>query len=422
MQILATAVLALSWLGAERATVPIVGLMPTEATLVPAPAATLANIGRVLQPPAAPVEPLTTVEVIVKPRDTLEQIFRRVGLDRADLATLRSEPALRGALDRLHPGETLALRHRDGVLQELTRRLTAEQTLHVRREGAGFASAVAENPLEIVSRTVHAEIDSSLFQAAEAAGISDATALAIADIFASDIDFVLDVQPGDSFTVTYEQIWQDGAYLHDGPVLAARFVSGGRAYRAVRYVDPEGRATYYSPEGAAMRKAFIRAPVDFTRISSRFNSQRRHPVLARIRAHKGVDYAAPIGTPIRAAGAGVVRFVGVNGGYGKVVEISHPNRVTTVYAHMSRFAPGLRAGDRVKQGEIIGYVGMSGLATGPHLHYEYRVRGMHVDPMRVPLPRAEPIPDHLRADFLAKTAPLLATLDRLPPPARLAAR
>jgi murein DD-endopeptidase MepM/ murein hydrolase activator NlpD len=267
-----------------------------------------------------------------------------------------------------------------------------------------------ENPLEREVRTASGTISSSLFQAAGAAGIEEQTALEIAEIFAWDIDFVLDIQQGDSFRVTYEGLSQDGEYVGDGDILAVEFVNSGNAYRAVRFTSPDGTAAYYTPEGQSLRKAFIRAPVSFTRISSRFNPSRRHPVLNRLRAHKGVDYAAPTGTPVHAAGDGKVRFVGRKGGYGNVVEIDHAAGVTTVYGHLSKFARGLSRGDRVRQSEIIAYVGMTGLATGPHLHYEYLVRGVHKDPQKVPLPKAEPVPAALRADFRRTTEPLLATL------------
>ncbi len=353
---------------------------------------------------------LASMEIVVRSNDTLDAIFRRVGLSLADLATLRFDPDLRAALDRLYPGELLTIRHHDGVLMELQRQLSPSETLHIRRDDTGFVSSVAENPLEVETRTARAVIDASLFQAADAAGISDTTALAVADIFAWDIDFALAVQPGDSFTVTYERQNQDGEFLKDGPVLAVEFQNDGRILRAVRYVAPDGIARYYTPDGRSLRKAFIRTPVEFTRISSRFNSARRHPILNRIRAHQGVDYAAPTGTPVHAAGSGRVAFAGQRGGYGNVVELTHANGVSTVYGHLSRFGRGLHRGMQIEQSQVIGYVGKTGLATGPHLHYEYRVRGVHKDPMRIQLPNVEPLPADLLADFLARTDSLVAGL------------
>lgn len=363
---------------------------------------------------------LSTIEVIVGSNDTLERIFRRLELSLADLASLRSMPELRAHLDRLRPGDLLRFNLKGDEFVGLERPLSASDTLKVERAADGFASDLVVNPLERELRTTRGVITNSLFRAAEEAGLQDATALKIAEIFAWDIDFVLDIQPGDGFAVTYESLNQDGAPVGDGDILAVEFVNAGRRYRAVRYTPSDGEPAYFTPDGASLRKAFLRAPVEFSRISSRFNPSRRHPVLNRIRAHRGVDYAAPIGTPVRAAGDGRVHFVGQQGGYGKVIELSHAGSVLTVYGHLSRFSKGLSRGDRVRQGDVIGYVGMTGLATGPHLHYEYRVRGVHMNPQTVPLPTAEPIPNALRADFRARTTPWLAALEAGARPGMLA--
>jgi murein DD-endopeptidase MepM/ murein hydrolase activator NlpD len=354
---------------------------------------------------------ISTIDVIVSRNDTLDRIFRRLKLNLADLASLRTLPGIRGALDTLRPGESLRFTHRDSELFGLERRLNESQTLKVSRDGAALKADVLQNPLETRRRTVRGVIASSLFEAVEAEGAHDQIAVALADLFGWDVDFVLDVRPGDSFVVTYDEIWRDGTYLHDGPIEAAEFVNNGREFRAVRYTDPEGGTHYYTPDGRSVQKAFLRAPVEFTRVSSRFNSARMHPILNRIRAHKGVDYAAPIGTPVHAAGDGRIQFAGVMGGYGNVVEVEHSRSVVTVYGHLSRFASGTHAGEHVKQGQVIAYVGMTGLATGPHLHYEYRVNGVFKNPQTVALPGAEPIDSRWREDFLARSAPVLATLD-----------
>ena len=349
---------------------------------------------------------------MVARNDTLERIFRRLKLDLADLASLRSLPGVRDALDSLRPGDALKVTHKDGSLFGLERRLNETQTLRVSRdESQALKADVLQNPLETRSRTVHGVIDSSLFEAVAAAGAHDQTAVNLADIFGWDIDFVLDVRQGDTFIVTYPEIYRDGVYVKDGPIEAAEFVNQGREYKAVRYTDPEGSSHYYTPDGKSLHKAFLRAPVEFTRVSSRFNSTRYHPILNLIRAHKGVDYAAPQGTPVRAAGDGRVRFAGRKGGYGNVVEIEHSASVVTVYGHLSRFAKSTRVGAHVTQGVVIAYVGMTGLATGPHLHYEYRVNGMFKNPQTVSLPGANPIEARWHDDFLAKTAPSLASLE-----------
>lgn len=372
------------------------------------PLAGAARPNAVSAAPAAPGP--DTLRVKIGRNDTLDRVFRRMRLSLADLAAIRSLPGMKEDLDRLRLGESLTLVRRGEALLGLTRRLTPAQTLNVVKDASGFRAQVVANPLETRTRTLSAKIDSSLFEAMSAAGGHDSTTLALADIFAWDIDFVNDIQPGDTFTVTYDEVYDHGKYIQDGPILAARFVNAGREYLAVRYVSPDGHAGYYTPDGRSLRKAFLRAPLEFTRVSSPFSLHRKHPILNLIRAHKGVDYAAPIGTPVHAAGDGRVIFAGRRGGYGNLVEIDHAHGITTVYGHLSRFARGLHVGQHVSQGTLIAYVGMTGLATGPHLHYEYRVNGVFKNPQTVSLPDAVPIDGTLRADFLAKTGPLLGSL------------
>jgi murein DD-endopeptidase MepM/ murein hydrolase activator NlpD len=389
----------------NRATDAPVTQQPGPAT-TPAPAPAVSP-GGVQQ---APVPATMTTDIIVGRNDTLDRIFRRLQLNLTDLANLRALPGIRTHMDNLRLGESLHFVYRKDELQGFERRLNDEETLKVVRGPDGLRADVLQNPLEGRTRTVRGTIDRSLFEAVTAAGAHDQTALNLADIFQWDIDFILDVQPGDTFIVTYRELYQNGAYVKDGPILAAAFVNQGRSYSAVRYVDSEGAARYFTPDGRSLHKAFLRAPVEFTRISSRFNSARHHPILNLIRAHKGTDYAAPMGTPVRAAGDGRIAYAGPKGGYGNVVEIEHSRNITTVYGHLSRFAKGIHAGTRVAQGQLIAYVGMTGLATGPHLHYEYRVNGVFKNPQTVPLPDASPIDARFREDFLAKSAPLLATL------------
>jgi murein DD-endopeptidase MepM/ murein hydrolase activator NlpD len=414
LQVAACALLAWTWFRTEPTPPPAV----TPSPLIPtglATAGTAPPAHDVVPQQAAFVNPAaigaSTIEVIVSHNDTLDRIFRRFKLDLADLASLRDLPGLKSGLDKLRPGEALHLIHRDGSLFGFERQLSPSETLRVIRDDAGFRSKVLENPLETHERVVHGVIESSLFEAVAKAGAHDQTALALADIFGWDIDFVLDIQSGDSFTATYDEISQDGKYIKDGPITAAMFVNRGKVYRAVRYVDPNGSAHYYTPEGLSMYRAFLRTPVEFTRISDKFNPNRRHPILNTIRAHKGVDYAAPTGTPVRAAGDGRVQFAGRKSGYGNVLEIAHARGVVTVYGHLSRFGKGISAGSKVTQGEVVAYVGMTGLATGPHLHYEYRVNGVHKNPQTVELPGAAPIDPSWRQDFDEKTALALAALE-----------
>lgn len=356
----------------------------------------------------------STIQVIVGRNDTLDAIFRRMALDTADLAAIRQLPGIRQSLDFLKPGDAIKLTHADGEIKELTRKVSETQTLKVVRQDDGFAAKMIDNPVQVRVRTATATIDSSLFQAAEAADISDIVALKLANVFAWDIDFVLDIREGDRFTAVYEQIYQDGKYLRDGEVLAAEFVNSGKVYRAVRYVTESGSASYYTPDGLPMRKAFLRAPVEFTRVSSVFNPHRMHPILNLIRGHMGTDYAAPTGTPVHAAGEGRVSFAGRRGGYGNALVLAHSNSVSTLYGHMSRFAKNIRVGTHVQQGEVIGYVGMTGLATGPHLHYEYLVNGVHKNPQTVQLPGAEPLRAEALQKFRETTSPLLSALSPHP--------
>lgn len=351
------------------------------------------------------------VEVTVKRNDTLDRIFRTVGVDIATLSELRRLPDARKAIDLLRPGDIITLTHMDGALQSLNRRISDTLTLSVSRAGGGFAINYIENPLEVEVAATRARIDSSLFAAGRNAGMSAETIMVLAnEIFGWDIDFALDIRRGDEISVIYQRKFQDGRYVSDGRVLAAEFVNQGRTHRAVWFESADGDVRgYFTPEGRGMRKAFLRAPLDFTRISSGFNPRRLHPISGRVRAHQGVDYAAPTGTPIWAAGDGRVQFAGARGGYGNTVIVDHGRGVTTLYAHMSRFGKSGRSGRSVKQGEIIGYVGSTGASTGPHLHYEYRVNGQHKNPSTVPMPSTE-VPTRYAAEFSAMAGAALAQL------------
>jgi murein DD-endopeptidase MepM/ murein hydrolase activator NlpD len=336
-------------------------------------------------------------------------------LSLTDLASIRGLPGVRESLDRLRPGDTITVVHDEGLLQTLTRRISETEILTVRREEEGFAAEVLATPIEVREAYAQGTIESSLFVAARAAGISPEIILALAnDIFGWEIDFALDIRSGDRFSIVYEQKFRDGEYVGDGRILAADFTNNGASHRAIFFESADKSvADYFSPDGRSMRRQFLRAPLDFTRISSNFNPRRRHPILNTIRAHKGVDYAAATGTVIKAAGDGRVDFIGMKGGYGRVVILEHGGGVSTLYGHMSRFGKGLRRGQRVKQGITIGYVGSSGAATGPHLHYEYRVHGSHKNPRTVPLPTAAPISDTYRAEFEGRARTILASLDKV---------
>jgi murein DD-endopeptidase MepM/ murein hydrolase activator NlpD len=353
--------------------------------------------------------------VTVKPGDSLDRLFRRHGLSVADLAAMLKLKEAKNALAVIKPGDDIQLVRREDRVLALSRELSEELTLRLARDGDSFVAEFLANPVERRPAYARGRIESSLFEAGADAGLSDTLIMNLAGVFAWDVDFALEIREGDSFSLVYEEVWQDEQRLRDGDVLAAEFVNQGRVYRAVRYRDPNGKVDYYTPEGLSVRKAFLRAPLDFSRVSSNFNPNRLHPILKTKRPHKGVDYAAPKGTPVKAAGDGRVIFRGRNGGYGNCVIIQHGGNVTTLYGHLSKFAKSAPKGGRVTQGQVIGYVGATGLATAAHLHYEYRLNGVHRNPRTVPLPEAAPVAAEYRDDFIQASRPLLAQLDAITP-------
>jgi murein DD-endopeptidase MepM/ murein hydrolase activator NlpD len=312
---------------------------------------------------------------------------------------------------QLVPGRTLQAETADeGALLTLRYFVSPTSLLEVTRTGSEFAArtrALSEAP-RLVYKS--ASIRSSLFAAADAAGIPDAIAIQVARIFSTDIDFHADLRKGDRFSVVYEMLYEAGELVAPGRIVAAQFVNDGREYHAVLFRDEEGIDGYYSLDGSNRAKAFLRSPVEFSRISSGFGG-RVHPIFNNWRAHTGVDFAAPQGTRVLAAADGHVLSAGPRGGYGNAVEVKHGGAVTTLYAHLSGFASGIRAGARVRQGEPIGYVGKTGYATGPHLHYEFKIAGVHQDPLRVALPKADPVSARLRAQFQQVASEARATID-----------
>ena len=352
-------------------------------------------------------------QVTVAVGDSLALIMSRVGLPGAEVFRVMAAGKATRPLRNLRPGQRLRLLVDGPRLRRLELRIDALRTLTVERHNDRFDARLLTREFERRITHASAVIKYSLFGAGQRAGLSDNKTMDLAGIFGWDIDFALDIRAGDRFTIVYEKLYLDGRYVGEGRILAAEFTNRGRTFRAVRYTDPTGHSDFYTPDGRSMRKAFLRTPVAFTRISSRFSRGRRHPLLNRIRAHKGVDYAAPAGTPVKATGSGKIIYRGRKGGYGKVVIIRHGHRRTTLYGHLRAFNRKARLGSRVRQGQVIGYVGMTGLATGPHLHYEFRVDGIHRNPLTVRLPDAAPLPRRYRADFRRKTAPLLSQLDLL---------
>ena len=298
----------------------------------------------------------------------------------------------------------------NGGLESLSYVNTDGRRLHVTRGESGFSSSEELPQTEQWVMQSSGEIETSLFAATDTSGIPEIVALQLAEIFSSDVDFHRDLRRGDRFSVVYEALAADGEIVGFGRVLSAEFVNQGHTFRAVFFRDDLGRNGYYTPDGRNMRKAFLRSPIEFSRVTSGFTSARFHPVLKTWRAHKGIDYGAPRGTRVRVTSDGYVTFVGRKGGYGNVVTVRHRNGFVTLYAHLSGFSQGLRQGKRVVQGEIVGFVGTTGLATGPHLHYEFHVNGVHQNPMRLAMPPGPPITAQLRPIFDETAQPLFARL------------
>ena len=356
----------------------------------------------------------------VKQGDTVADLLKRLGIDdHAASEFLQSQSSTQALYRQLSPGKNLTVRtDAEGALQSLVFPLNAgkDQALVVERHASGFTAS--EKSLSLDTRLIFksAEIRHSLFGASDAAGIPDVIATQLADIFGGDIDFHRDLRKGDHFSVIYESQYFLGRAVRSGRIIAAEFVNNGKAYRAAWFSDQSGienSGGYYTADGKNIRKAFLRSPLEFSRVTSGFSMARFHPVLQTWRAHKGIDYGAPTGTRVKATGDGYVEFAGFKGGYGKVVVLRHQNRYTTLYGHLSAFAPNLRAGSRVSQGDIVGYVGATGLASGPHLHYEFRVNEVHQNPLSIALPTAPPLNSQQLTAFRAQTQDYLARIDMI---------
>lgn len=341
--------------------------------------------------------------------DSISALLDRLNVNDEDINGFLQSAKGSKSLRQLVPGRIVrAQTDADGSLLALQYVSSSETMLRVEKQNGEFKSSDVTVPLETRVQMRSAKIKSSLFGATDAANIPDSVAMQLTDIFSSDIDFHSDLQKGDKFTVVYEAYYNKGELIKAGRVLAAEFVNNGKSYRAVYFQDREGRGGYYTPEGKNLRKAFLRSPLEFSRITSGFTRARFHPVLKEWRAHKGVDYGAPIGTRVKAVAEGSVAFVGKQGGYGNLIVLQHQGQYSTAYGHLSAFARNLRKGSRVSQGDIIGYVGKTGLASGPHLHYEFRVGGVQRNPLSVAMPTAYPVAAQYRADF-SRTAEDLAT-------------
>lgn len=365
------------------------------------------NIAAEVAEPALAAWHTITVQV----GDTLSNLFDRLGIPKLTLKNITSGNKSK-ELIKLYPGQKVNFLFDDNKdLKALKLNVSNTKTLHITNEGSKVNYAYEEQtPIKKLNFST-GKISGSLYSSAQSAGLNEKLIMQMADILACDIDFTLDVRDNDSFRVLYEEEFVEDKKINHGKILAIEFNNQGKSYKAVHYTDDKGRDGYYSPDGFSLQKAFLRSPVEFTRISSHFSHSRRHPILHKMRSHKGVDYAAPTGTPVKSSGDGRISFMGTKGGYGKSIEITHGQKYSTFYAHLSRFNKKVKHGSFVKQGQIIGYVGKSGLATGPHLHYEFRINGVHHNPVTVTLPSSNPIASKNKSDFNSHAKNMLSLLD-----------
>jgi len=349
--------------------------------------------------------------VTVRQGQSLDAIFRQQGFSARTLHDIMAINADTKQLKNIRPGDLFEFqRHEDGTLRRMRYAIDEGNYLIVDFDGReALASLEARDLITEITET-SGTITSSLFLAGKQAGLTDNMVMKLANLFGWDIDFVLDIREGDHFYLLYEKIYRDGSFLRDGEIIGATFVNQGEKFQALRY-DVDGQAQYFAPDGRNMRKAFLRAPLNFSYISSNFNPKRFHPILKRVKAHNGIDYKAPKGTPVYAAGDGKVIRSDYNKFNGNYVFIQHANNIVTKYLHFTK--RNVKQGQRVRQGQVIGYVGATGLAQAPHLHYEFVVNGVHRNPRTVALPKADPLGPAQLADFKLATAPILSQLGRL---------
>lgn len=350
-------------------------------------------------------------EVTIESGDSLSLILSRLNIS-VELETLLNLDPKTEVLNSLYPGQSLHVRISDEGMEELIYEPDGVTRLDITKTSeGGFEAELRKMAIETHRVVASGRIEHSLYLAGAEAGLSDQIIMNLAELFGWDIDFARDIREGDTFTVIYEEHYRNGEKIGADEIIAAEFVNRDKVFRVVRYTDARGRTGYYRPDGRNVRRPFLRSPVELAHISSPFDLQRRHPILNTIRAHRGVDYAAPLGTPIRATSAGVVAERGVIGGYGSTIILQHGAKYTTLYGHMSAYANGTNVGQHVEQGQIIGYIGSTGLATGPHLHYEFHINGVHHDPLAVALPNARPLPRSEMQEFMHATKALTAELN-----------
>lgn len=349
------------------------------------------SLAAVRQKAIAP-EGVNTISIKVAPGDTLSGILNDHGVKIEQMPQLLTDDIVKEHLSNLKVDQVFDLAQLPGgEFHSLSARVGADKRITIRRSAGGFAVASIDLPVEKERVVTSGTIEQSLYLAAEKANLKQSTIMELSDIFQWELDFARDIRKGDQFSLVYDRLYREGKYIGDGDILAAEFVRGGKAYRAIRFTTDDGSTDYYAPDGTSKRRTFKRHPVDVVRITSKFNPNRMHPVLHQIRAHRGVDYGAPHGSPIYATADGTVSFSGSKSAYGKTVILKHGQRFSTLYAHMSKISKRSKVGKKVKQGDVIGYVGKTGRVTGTHLHYEFRVNNLQIDPLKVKLPAAKPI-------------------------------
>ena len=330
--------------------------------------------------------------VTVASGQTFSGLLNDNGISRADLSAVEAHDLVQRHLTRLKVGQKMTFTFDwEGTFKSLSVKVARDTRVLLAKTDDGYSIEKVHLPLEYERVVSSGTIEQSLYVAAEKANLKQTTIMNLADIFQWELDFSSDIRKGDHFSIVYDRLYRDGKYVGEGDILAAEFVRGSRVHRAVRYTGKDGKTAYYSPDGKAKGRTFMRHPVDIVRITSKFNLARMHPVLHQIRAHRGVDYGAPYGSPIRAVADGRISYSGNRNAYGKTVIIKHDSKRTTLYAHMSKIEKRSKVGNKIKRGDIIGYVGKTGRVTGTHLHYELRINGKHVDPLKVELPSPEPL-------------------------------
>ena len=349
--------------------------------------------------------------VTVRSGQSLDSIFRKQGFSAKTLHEIMALNDDTGQLKKIRPGDLFEFqRHDDNSLKRMRYAIDEGRYLIVEHDGQKATAITQARDMNTQTSEASGKIESSLFMAGKRAGLSDGMVMDLANLFGWDIDFVLDIREGDSFYLVYEKVYRDGSFLRDGEIVGATFVNQGEKFQAIRF-EVDGRTQYFAPDGRNMRKAFLRAPLNFSYISSNFNPKRYHPILRRVKAHNGIDYRAPKGTPVFAAGDGKVIQSAYSKYNGHHVFIQHANSIVTKYLHFTKRT--VKKGQRVKQGQVIGYVGATGLAQAPHLHYEFLLNGVHRNPRTVALPKADPLGATQLAEFQQQAAPVLSQLSRL---------